>query len=219
MNAVEELIDETTTITDLNINLERIRFQVDGNTSLHFFALDYNTLNLILNYMEANRPEYLTSIVMKNNNNKSPLDITLDNESPRNTELLLRKLALFKDSSLSSLFYDRFNELLGMNIKAFLEYLDSCLFQTIQMKATKYLKLKSDKDPWLVTHSSCLIDEVFIDKYCTTSERKALEAERKKKEEGEKEERLLLLQVNALGELFPTSRRMGDGRGCGDFQV
>lgn len=122
---VEELLDETATITEENISLERIRFEVDGNTSLHFFALDYNKLNLIMNYMEANKPDYLTSILMKNKYNKSPLDITLDNESPLNTELLLRKLALFKNTSLSSLFYDRFNQLLGMNIKAFHEYLDS----------------------------------------------------------------------------------------------
>lgn len=108
-----------------NINLERIRFQVDGNTSLHYYALEYDTLKLILDYMEYNRPEYLTGILMKNNSGKSPLDITLDNESPKNTELLLRKLALFRDSSLSVLFYNRFNELLAMNILAFHEYLDS----------------------------------------------------------------------------------------------
>lgn len=186
VSATDDLIDETTIITPENINLERIRFQVDGNTSLHLFALDYNTLSLILNYMEEHRPAYLTSILMKNNKGKSPLDITIDNESPKNTELLLLKLARFKDESLSKLFYDRFDELLGMDISAFHEYLDSCFYQTIQMKTTKYLKLKSDKDPWLVTHSSCLIDEVFIDKYCDTSEKKALAAEKKRKEEEEK---------------------------------
>mmetsp|Transcript_26896 Transcript_26896/g.26819 ORF Transcript_26896/g.26819 Transcript_26896/m.26819 type:complete len:116 (-) Transcript_26896:849-1196(-) len=115
--------------------------------------------------METHRHEYLTGILMKNNRGKSPLDITLDNESPKNTELLLRKLSLFSNSSLSALFYDRFNELLSMSITAFHEYLDSCYFQTIQMKNIKYLKLKDQSDPLLVPHSSCLIDEVFIDKY------------------------------------------------------
>ena len=186
VNSVDDLNDEVTQINEENINLERVRFQVNGNTSLHVFALEYNTLSLILNYMEEHRPEYLTAILMKNNKGKSPLDISIDNESPKNTQLFLRKLTRFKDDSLSNLFYDRFNELLAMNINAFHEYLDSCVFQTIQMKATKYLKLKSDKDPWLVTHSSCLIDEVFIDKYCDTSEKKALEAEKKRKEEEDK---------------------------------
>lgn len=184
--SVDELKDGYEKITEENINLERIRFQVNGNTSLHFFALEYETLSLILDYMEEHRPEYLTSILMKNNKNKSPLDITLDNESPKNTEILLRKLTNFNDSSLSILFYDRFPELLAMNITAFHEYLDSCFFQTVQMKATKYLKLNQDKDPWLVPHSSCLIDEVFIEKYCQNDEKKNMEKEKQKKEEEDK---------------------------------
>ena len=186
VSALDDLIDETSTITPENINLERIRFQVDGNTSLHFYALEYDKLALVLDFMENHRIEYLPSILMKNRKGKSPLDITLDNESPKNAELLLRKLAMFKDASLSHLFYDRFSELLSMNIKAFHEYLDSCVFQTVQMKATKYLKTKNDKNPWLVTHSSCLIDEVFIDKYCQSDEKKKLLEDKKKKEEEEK---------------------------------
>ena len=185
--ALDDLVDEIEQITEENINLERIRFQIDGNTSLHYYALEYDTLSLILEYMEAHRPEYLTAILMKNNKGKSPLDITLDNESPKNTELLLRKLKMFMSSSLSILFYNRFNELLAMNITAFHEYLDSCFFQTVQMKATKYLKLRKNKDPWLVPHSSCLIDEVFVDKYCLSEEKKTLEMEKKKKEEEEKQ--------------------------------
>jgi hypothetical protein len=123
--SLDEYILCETSITEVNINLERIRFQVDGNTSLHYFALEYETLKLILDYMEQHRQEYLTGILMKNNKGKSPLDITLDNESPKNTELLLRKLAIFRDKSLSGLFYDRFNELFAMDILAFHEYLDS----------------------------------------------------------------------------------------------
>ena len=103
---------------------------------------------------------------MKNFKWKSSLDITLDNENPKNAELLLRKLVLFKDASLSHLLYDRFVELLSMNIKDIHEYLDCFVFQTVHMKATKYLKTNKDKNPWLVTHSSWVIDEVFIDKYC-----------------------------------------------------
>ena len=49
---------------------------------------------------------------MKNRKGKSSLDIALDNESSKNAELLLRKLVLFKDASLSHLLYDRFVELL-----------------------------------------------------------------------------------------------------------
>jgi len=185
--SLEDIVRYDDHITEDNISLERIRFQVDGSTSLHYYALEYDTLKLILDYMETHRHEYLTGILMKNNRGKSPLDITLDNESPKNTELLLRKLSLFSNSSLSALFYDRFNELLSMSITAFHEYLDSCYFQTIQMKNIKYLKLKDQSDPLLVPHSSCLIDEVFIDKYWDTKEKKELEEAKKKKEQEDKE--------------------------------
>ena len=37
-----------------------------------------------------------------------------------------------------------------------------------------------------MTHSSCLIDEVFIDKYCQSDEKKKLLEDKKKKEEEEK---------------------------------
>jgi hypothetical protein len=187
VTSLEELIWEMSTISEENINLERIRFQVDGNTSIHLYALEYDTLTLILDYFEEHKPEYLTAILMKNDKDKSPLDITLDNESPKNTEVLLKKLVLFKDASLSILFYDRFSELLAMNLTSFHDYLDSCFFKTVQMKSIKYLKLKSDKDPLLLPHSSCLIDEVFVDKYCKTDEKKQLELDKKKKEEEEKE--------------------------------
>ena len=140
--SIDDLISEKIVLNSNNITLERIHFQVDGNTSIHFFALDYDTLNLILEYFDLNKQEYLLGILMKNSEGKSPIDIALDNESPRNVELLLRKLTLFKNGKFSSLFYDRFNELLDMNLKAFHEYLNSWLFQTIQMKMTRYLKLK-----------------------------------------------------------------------------
>ena len=38
----------------------------------------------------------------------------------------------------------------------------------------------------MFTHSSWLIDEVFIDKYCQSDEKKKLEEEKKKKEDEEK---------------------------------
>jgi hypothetical protein len=51
------------------------------------------------------------------------------------------------------------------------------------MQMTKYLKLKNNSDPWLVPHSSCLIDEVFVEKYCKNDEKKQLELEKKIKEQ------------------------------------
>lgn len=108
-----------------NICLERIRFNIDGNSALHYFALDPDCLSIILDYMEEKKIGYLNAILMKNKRGKSPIDITIDNESPKCTELLLKKLTLFQDSKLSNLFYDRFIELFNMNLKAFHQYLES----------------------------------------------------------------------------------------------
>jgi hypothetical protein len=54
------------------------------------------------------------------------------------------------------------------------------------MKLIKHLKFKKDTCPLLIPHSSCLIDEVFIEKFCDNSEKKELEEAKKKKEEQDK---------------------------------
>ena len=102
---------------------------------------------------------------------------------------MLKKLALFKTECFSNLFSGKFIKLLEMNLVAFHIYLESCFFQTMQMKATKYLKLNSDKDPWLVTHSSWLIDKVFIDKYWSNDQKRIQEIERRKREEDEQKKK------------------------------
>ena len=52
VSALDDLIDETSTITPENINLQRIRFQVDRNTSLHYYALEYEKLALVIDFMK-----------------------------------------------------------------------------------------------------------------------------------------------------------------------
>jgi hypothetical protein len=54
------------------------------------------------------------------------------------------------------------------------------------MKLIKHLKFKKDTYPLLIPHSSCLIDEVFIEKFCDNSEKKELEEAKKKKGEEDK---------------------------------
>ena len=56
-----------------------------------------------------------------------------------------------------------------MNITAFHDYLDTCFFQTIQMKQVNYLTLKKKKQNWLGGHTSCLIDEGFRKQNCIMS--------------------------------------------------
>ena len=47
-----------------NINLDRIRFQVDGSTIVHLYALNYEKLKLVLDFFEDNMPFYLTCILI-----------------------------------------------------------------------------------------------------------------------------------------------------------
>ena len=72
-----------------NIMLDKIRFQVDGSTILHLYALDFNMLKLVLDFFEDHEEWYLNCILMKNNQGKTPLEITLENDSPKNASLML----------------------------------------------------------------------------------------------------------------------------------
>ena len=125
VSSYDDYLQNGHSITKKNINLERIRFQVDNNTMIHYFALDYDILSLVVDYMEEHRSGYLSAILMPNSKGKSALDITIDSESPKNAELMLRKLLLFSDQKLSHLIYNKFTQLLRMDIKAFYEYLES----------------------------------------------------------------------------------------------
>jgi len=193
---VMNFLDYGEQVSEDNILIDRIRFSVDGNTVLHYFALNTEILSMVLEYFEEHKVEYLSGILMKNVKGESPLEITIKNESPKNTELLLRKLTWDKDKSFSRLFYHRFYDLLEMNLTAFHEYLDECYFSTMIMENIKYLKLKkTGKDVYLYTHSSCMIDDEFKRKHCvmTKKERERQKAlmkqealERKKKLEEEK---------------------------------
>lgn len=121
--------------------------------------------------------------------------MTIDNESPKNTELLLKKLTLFQDECYSHLFSHKFETLMKMNLRSFHDFLESCYFQTMQMKTIKYLKLNNKNLPWSVPHSSCLIDKAFTNKYCSfeLARAKLLETKRKEQEEKarlEQEERM-----------------------------
>jgi hypothetical protein len=157
-------------LTADNINLDRIRFQVDGSTIVHLYALDYQKLKLVLDYFEENCVAYLTCILVRNTFNKTPLQITIEQDSPKNTSLMLEKLVSFgNDYSFSHLFFEYFPKLIEWDLIAFHKYLDNGFFQTAQMKQIKYLNMKGKKDINLLTHTSCIIDDAFKLKYCNLS--------------------------------------------------
>lgn len=55
--------------------------QIEGNTILHLYCIDYVPLNLMLTYMSKRHPEMLSSILMKNHKGETPLDIAIRFES------------------------------------------------------------------------------------------------------------------------------------------
>ncbi len=65
------------------------------------FALNPDMLTIILEFLSENHPTYMTAILMKNHFGISPLEIAIENESKRTTEIMLRKLIYFKDIPLS----------------------------------------------------------------------------------------------------------------------
>ena len=73
-----------------NICLDRIKFNVDGNSVIHYFADNTESLRLVMDYMEEYKREYLLAILMKNKEEKSPIDLAIENESLLCIELMLK---------------------------------------------------------------------------------------------------------------------------------
>ena len=137
---------------------------------------------------------------MKNHEGKTPLDIAIEFDSPKCTDLLLTYLWHMKDGNYSRQIYKIFPLLLEKGLSSFHEYLDTCMYQTVQMKQVKYLSLGSSEDVFKTAHSSCLLDRHFFEMYTKQGkeEKKLREIEieliqqqkkmeeEKRKEEGQK---------------------------------
>ena len=69
-------------------------FNINHETALHMYASDLEKLNQILEvFEESEQPMYFAFILLRNRKGKSPLDIALDQESPRCVEAMLLSLA------------------------------------------------------------------------------------------------------------------------------
>jgi hypothetical protein len=165
--SLDKLLQGRIEIKEDELSLNDIKFQVDGNTILHLYCLEEDKLKIILDFLEKNKKVYLNSILMKNKEGKTPLDISIENDSQRTTDLLLRSLSHLEEGNYSQQFYDQFPDLLSMNLKSFHEFLDSCYFQTVQMKKTQYLSMNSDEDDIMTAHPSCILDRNFFEKHTT----------------------------------------------------
>ena len=153
------------TIEEENFTFYNLKFQVEDNTALHLFALDERALKLILEYYKDNKKEYLWSIIMKNNQDKTPIEITIDYDRPRCTDLMLTYVSYLREGNFSRPIYKIFPHLISIGYKSFHEFLNTCLYQTVQMKMIKYLLLPKNEDVFMSAHPSCLLDRDFFDKY------------------------------------------------------
>ena len=116
-------------------------------------------------------------LLLPDKNGNTAVDIALDNQSPRCLELMLSKLATLSSVKCAHLVLERMEELILMDLKSFQTFLESCVFQTPQMKQITALKLKEESEMFVDVHYSCMIDTAFMEKYCIDD--KKIEKEKK----------------------------------------
>ena len=151
--------------------MSKIFYYREGSTICHDFALNPERLAEILEIFQETNIELFSMLVMPNSNGSTPVDIALDNQSPRCLELMLAKLATLSSVKCAHLVLDRLEELLAMDLRSFQSFLGSCVFQTPQMKQITTLNLKEETEMFFDSHSSCMIDKAFTAKYCKEEEK------------------------------------------------
>jgi hypothetical protein len=157
-------LDEMIKLTEGKFGEDDLSFIVDSNTVLHLYALNEECLEPIINYMIENKPEYLIGIMIKNNKNKTPFQIAFENGNTRTLNLMFKGLKALGQDNASKGIYEVFPALIMSGSKAFQDYLNSCFFQTIQMKSMQFLSMKSTKDKIITSHTSCILSSEFLNR-------------------------------------------------------
>jgi hypothetical protein len=144
---------------------EDINFIVENNTVFHIYAMKHEELKQIIDYCLENCRGYLTAIGLKNANGVTPFELAYKGRNAKTVRLLLLALAEIGQDHLSNVFYEYFPDMINAGLKSFHEFLDTCTFQTVQMKNIQYLSMKSERDVILAPHSSCVLSEKFLRKH------------------------------------------------------
>ena len=110
------------------LDLQKIFYNREGSNICHDFALDPERLAIALELIEEKGCDYFSMLLLEDKNGNTPLDIVLDNRSPKCLELILDKLAKVTGVACTRVFQDRLEELFEMDIQAFHTYLESCFF-------------------------------------------------------------------------------------------
>ena len=146
-----------------NLDLQKVIYYIDKKSALYDYLDDFDNLSKVLALFEHDTI-YYSMIVLENKDNKTPLDIAIENNSAKVIELMLNMLIKIEHFSYSSLLYKKFGVMFRMNLKAFEKYLNTCYFVTYQMKWITKISLKAD-ETIREAHPSCILDKEFYKKY------------------------------------------------------
>ena len=110
------------------LDMDKIFYFREGSTVCHDFALNPERLAEVFELFQEEDPELYSMLLMPDKNGNTPVDIALDNQSPKCLELMLAKIATLTQIKASRVFADRFGELFDMDLASFQTFLDSCFF-------------------------------------------------------------------------------------------
>jgi hypothetical protein len=145
-------------------NKEDIDFIVQNKSVFHLYALNEEKLKPIVDYFVENNPEYLVGIVTQNKGEKenSPIEIAKRGGNVATIKIFLEALAQIGKDHVSNTFYTKLPDMIKDGIKPVQSFLETCTFQTVQMKNMVYLSMKKSGDTILIPHSSCIISNSFL---------------------------------------------------------
>ena len=125
---------------------------------------DYDKLKAVLDIFETT-PLYYIMLVLENSQGKSPLQLAIDNNSARIIEMMLNCLLKLGHFSLSRKIFTNFSTLFKMNLRSFEKYLNTCYFETEQMRSINKLDLPESQGT-IREHFACsILDVEFYKKY------------------------------------------------------
>ena len=73
--SLDDYLEGKMMIKEGELELNHIKWQVEGNTIVHMACSDPDELRVVINYLQNYGDEYITAILLKNNQGKTPLDI------------------------------------------------------------------------------------------------------------------------------------------------
>ena len=127
----------TTTHSDV------FKYFIDRESVFNDYVQDPDKLEELIKLF-SDEPLYYTLILTPNKQKKSPLDISIENNSLRVVKLFLEALGNIADYNLSKAFYKKFDRLFEYDIDVFRDFIDKCYIQSGQMRKMHKLPIKLD---------------------------------------------------------------------------